>query len=95
MFRSFRNPYFIFRKPLVSPVIDGEEEALWEEADFWSIGHIYGGIILDGKDFSGEWKAIRDPSNLYLLFNVKDASLHNLGPGADKFWYPRLRRIIH
>jgi hypothetical protein len=68
------------------PVIDGEEDLLWEEADFWSIGHIYGGTIFDEKDFSGAWKATWDHANLYLLFRVTDASLHNLGHGADKFW---------
>ncbi|MFO7669251.1 MAG: sugar-binding protein [Bacteroidales bacterium] len=77
---------FYIPETSASPVIDGEEEALWNDADFWSIDQIYGGTILDEKDFSGDWKATWDPSNLYLLFKVQDASLHNLGPGADKFW---------
>ncbi len=77
---------FFVSKTANPPVIDGEEEALWDAADLWSIEHIYGGKILDEKDFSGAWKAMWDDSNLYLLFLVNDDSLYNLGAGADKFW---------
>ena len=68
------------------PVIDGEMEDSWDEADDWTINHIYGGSIRDEMDFSGSWRSMWDDSKLYFQFRVHDDALYNLGAGAEKFW---------
>ena len=58
-----------------APMIDQNIEAEWSTAPAMGIGNAtIGGIP---RDFSGQWKALYDNSNLYVLVEVSDATLTN------------------
>lgn len=67
-------------------IIDGQREEIWDSNHVYSIENVFGGLFVDTNDFSGNWTALWDDQNIYFFFQVKDDSLYNLGPSADKFW---------
>ncbi len=70
----------------LQPEIDGVSGPEWDSVSYQAIDQVYAGAISDSSDFSARWKALWDDANLYLLIQVTDDTLRNLGSGAAKFW---------
>ena len=59
----------------VAPVIDGEVDEAWKSVKPFPILKINSGAITSNADLSGQWKALWDTKNLYLLVDVTDDKL--------------------
>ncbi|HTB99735.1 MAG TPA: sugar-binding protein [Ferruginibacter sp.] len=57
------------------PVIDGAADALWTKAPTNLIAQTISGVIQTGST----WQAMYDSTNLYVLVNVKDSNLSDIG----------------
>jgi hypothetical protein len=64
------------------PVIDGEAEALWEAAPAYTMTHLIRGHVDNAADLSGEFRALYDHDNLYVLYTIHDDRILPQ-PGGD------------
>jgi len=62
-------------KTATAPKIDGAEDAAWTKAPTNLIAQTISGTIQVGST----WQAMYDSANLYVLVNVKDSNLSNIG----------------
>ena len=61
----------------ISPMIDGNVDAIWNTAEANSLEHFIRGNATGSSDFSAYFKALWDIENLYVLVNVIDDSKTN------------------
>ncbi|MEI7025596.1 stalk domain-containing protein [Paenibacillus sp. y28] len=67
-------------KAITKPVIDGKDDAAWEQAVTYNMSNYIVAIhdhekldpVKEPDDFSGHWKALWDETNFYLLIDIKD-----------------------
>ena len=59
-----------------APTIDGEIDAVWEEANSYEMGNslaVKDGVPIENDaDLSGTWKALWDDNYFYILYEVND-----------------------
>jgi hypothetical protein len=55
-----------------APVIDGEEDAVWQGQERFPIAHVIIGAVVDETDLSGWYRLLWDRENLYLLVEIED-----------------------
>ncbi|MGN6645544.1 MAG: sugar-binding protein, partial [Cytophaga sp.] len=67
-----------------APTIDGTVEGLWNNYGSSTIGKTISGTVSSSSDLSGNWKAMWDASNLYVLVQVTDDVKRNDG-GTDVY----------
>jgi GH35 family endo-1,4-beta-xylanase len=67
-----------------APVIDGTIDGLWNNIQSVSIAKNNTGTISSASDLSGNWKAVWDAANLYVLVQVTDDIKRNDG-GTDVY----------
>jgi hypothetical protein len=68
-----------------SVVIDGRAEDLWSDARQYEISNVIYSKPSSKDDFSGNFKAMWDKANLYLLVDVADDQLRN-DSGSNEWW---------
>ena len=56
----------------LAPVIDGAEDAVWVEQEFFPLSHAILGAVRDDADLAAGFRLLWDRENLYLLVEVED-----------------------
>ena len=55
-----------------TPIIDGTIDSIWATAKTYAIKNVLLGSVSGNADLSGEWRAMWDANNLYILVDVND-----------------------
>jgi hypothetical protein len=71
------------KKTSQAPVIDGNAEDLWSDAQKCKIGNVIYSPVSSNEDLSAYYKAMWDAENLYLIVDVNDDVLKN---DSDDFY---------
>jgi len=66
----------------MAPVIDGNVDNIWSSAPTSSINNVILGTR--SSDYSGQWRALSDNNNLYVLVEVVDGQKYN--DSGDNWW---------
>ena len=67
-----------------APKIDGNIDAVWNAAPGFSIANVLGGTFKSDVELSGNWRALWDATNLYVLIDARDATVLS---DAKSAWY--------
>ncbi len=68
-----------------APTIDGTVDAVWANAEAYPLNNILLGSVSNSADLSGEWRALWDTNNLYVLVDVNDDAHYN-DSGSSTPW---------